>query len=380
MTEPTTVTEPTRKPVVALVFGGDSSEHGVSCLTAAGVANAIDSERYDVIGIGVTRTGRWTQIPIDRVRGLRTVGQELPAVPEDVPEAVWLREGPGRVSIATRDGDRLIDEHPVDAVFALLHGTFGEDGTVQGMFEMLGLRYVGAGVTASAVGMDKIVMKQVIQDSGLPVGPWTAVLPRQWAEQPDACRARIADLGYPVYVKPARGGSSLGISRVTGPDELDAAIEHAQSYDPRVIVEQGFVGAREIECGVLQDLNGGAPLVSSVAEIRMHTEDAFYDFEAKYLPEKQVSLDVPADLPAEVAAQVQEIGVRTFEAVSCEGLARVDCFLTADGVVVVNEINTMPGFTEFSMFPRVWAHAGVAYPDLIDHLITLALTRPLGLR
>jgi D-alanine-D-alanine ligase len=190
----------------------------------------------------------------------------------------------------------------------------------------------------------------------------------------------VAALSYPLFVKPARGGSSLGISRVDDPGGLVAAIELAQRHDPKVIIEQGFVGARELECGVLADLNGGPPRASQVAEIRVGHEGGFYDFEAKYLPDERVSLDVPADVDADIAAQVQRLAVRTFEAIGCEGLARVDMFLTSDRRLVVNEINTMPGFTPHSMFPRMWAATGVPYPELVEQLIRLAQQRPLGLR
>ncbi len=268
----------------------------------------------------------------------------------------------------------------LDVAFALLHGPFGEDGTIQGMFEMMGTRYVGAGVLASAVGMDKIFMKLVLAASGLPIGPFVPVLPRDWERDRAACLEAVAALHYPLYVKPARGGSSLGITRVTETGELVAAIEHAQQFDPKVIIEEGFVDARELECGVLGALDGGLPEASQVAEIRVHTESGFYDFEAKYLPEEQVDLDVPADVDDDLAEEVRRLAVRTFEAVGCEGLARVDVFVTRDRRVYVNEINTMPGFTAHSMFPRMWAAAGMTYPELVDRLLLLALERPVGLR
>ena len=268
----------------------------------------------------------------------------------------------------------------LDVAFALLHGPFGEDGTIQGMFEMMGTRYVGAGVLASAVGMDKIFMKLVLAASGLPIGPFVPILPRDWAHDRAACLEAVAALHYPLYVKPARGGSSLGITRVSEPDELVAAIEHAQEFDPKVIIEEGFVDARELECGVLGSLVGELPEASQVAEIRVHTESGFYDFDAKYLPEEQVDLDVPADVDADIAEEVRRLAVRTFDALGCEGLARVDVFVTRDRKVYVNEINTMPGFTAHSMFPRMWAAGGMDYPGLVDRLIQLALERPLGLR
>ncbi|WP_375431944.1 D-alanine--D-alanine ligase family protein [uncultured Friedmanniella sp.] len=369
---------------VAVVFGGTSGEHGVSCLTAAGVLGALDPARYEVLGIGITRSGRWVLVDNATLAGLQVVDGRLPELSEDAADAVLLRDGAG-TELATRPAAgtgraALSALGRIDVALALLHGPFGEDGTIQGLFEMMGTRYVGAGVLASAVGMDKHVMKLVLSASGLPVGPFVPIPAAAWARDPDACLEAVAALGLPVFVKPARGGSSLGITKVDRAEDLPAAVAEAHRFDPKVIVEQGFVGARELECGVLADLEGGPPAASQVAEIRVHSASGFYDFEAKYLPEEQVDLDVPADISAELAARVQDLAVRTFEAIGCEGLARVDVFATADGHVVVNEINTMPGFTTMSMFPRMWAASGIGYPELVDRLIQLALQRPLGLR
>ncbi|MDN5761126.1 MAG: D-alanine--D-alanine ligase [Microlunatus sp.] len=386
---------------VAVVFGGTSSEHAVSCLTAGSVLAAIDRERYDVVAIGITRTGRWVVVPDDLYDRLRIVDGSLPEISEDLLDAIWVRTATGTdlvipsdevPSVDTSLDSTTGDEPPsatrpplarlgaIDVAFALLHGPFGEDGTIQGMFEMMGTRYVGAGVLASAVGMDKVFMKLVLAASGLPIGPFVSVLPREWAEDRPACLDAIAALHYPLYVKPARGGSSLGISRVSASDQLTAAIESAQEFDPKVIVEEGFVDARELECGVLGRLGGKAPVASQVAEIRVHTPSGFYDFESKYLPEEQVELDVPADVDHDIAEEVQRLAVRTFDALGCEGLARVDVFVSRDRRVYVNEINTMPGFTAHSMFPRMWAASGMDYPELVDRLLQLALERPVGLR
>jgi D-alanine-D-alanine ligase len=201
-----------------------------------------------------------------------------------------------------------------------------------------------------------------------------------WRRDKAKCLEAVTALQYPLFVKPARGGSSLGISKVNDPAYLEKAVVLAQAYDPKVIVEQGFVGARELECGVLDDLDGGSPQASVVAEIRVHSESGFYDFKAKYLPEEQVDLDVPAQVQPGLADQVRQLAIKTFEAIGCEGLARVDVFLTRDGKIVINEINTMPGFTPHSMFPRMWAASGVPYSELVERLITLALRRPVGLR
>ena len=364
---------------VAVVFGGTSSEHGVSCLTAAGVLSALDRERFDVVGIGITRTGRWILVDPDTISRLGVTDGKLPELSENAAEALLMRVTTGS-ELAVREQSVLSQLGPVDVALALLHGPFGEDGTIQGLFEMMGTRYVGAGVLASAVGMDKHFMKLVLAASGLPVGPFVPIIPAEWQRDKAACLEAAATLHYPLFVKPARGGSSLGISRVDDPARLEQAIEVAQAYDPKIIIEQGFVGARELECGVLGDLDGGLPMASVVAEIRVHSESGFYDFEAKYLPEEQVDLDVPAEIRPELADQVRQLAIKTFQAIGCEGLARVDVFVTSDGQVVVNEINTMPGFTQHSMFPRMWAASGVQYPELVERLITLALGRPVGLR
>ena len=364
---------------VAVIFGGTSSEHGVSCLTAASVLRVIDPGRYDVIGIGITRSGRWVVVDPDSIARLQVTEGRMPELAESADDALLVRSAVGS-ELAVRHQSALAALGPVDLAFSLLHGPFGEDGTIQGLFEMMGTRYVGAGVLASAVGMDKHFMKLVFSASGLPVGPFVPILAAEWERDKVACLEAVASLSYPLFVKPARGGSSLGITKVDDESGLVQAIEFAREYDPKVIVEQGFVGARELECGVLGDPAGGSAVASQVAEIRMHSESGFYDFAAKYLPEEQVELDVPANVPPEIAGQVQAWAVRAFESLGCEGLARVDVFVTPELKVVVNEINTMPGFTEHSMFPRMWAASGVDYPELVDRLIRLGLERPVGLR
>jgi D-alanine-D-alanine ligase len=369
---------------VAVIFGGTSSEHGVSCLTAAGVLAAIDRDRYDVVGVGITRSGRWVRVDQPALANLQQANGKLPELSEDAADAMLVRVASGsELAVRERSAPKqaaLEQIGPVDVALSLLHGPFGEDGTIQGLFEMMGTRYVGAGVLASAVGMDKHYMKLILAASGLPVGPFVTIAPGEWARDRVACLDACAALHLPVFVKPARGGSSLGISKVEDRAGIEAAVELARGYDPKVIVEQGFVGARELECGVLEDPDGGRPVASEVAEIRVLTESGFYDFKTKYLADEQVDLVVPADIPAELADEVRELAVRTFEAIGCEGLGRVDVFVTAEGRVVVNEINTMPGFTVHSMFPRMWAASGLDYPALLDRLITLAQRRPVGLR
>jgi D-alanine-D-alanine ligase len=363
---------------VLLVFGGASSEHQISCLTAAGVARAIDPQLFEVIGVGITHTGAWVRIPVEEFAGYEVVDAQLPEVASDRPNAVLL---PGvRPAVATRDGDRLIDLVEFDVAFALLHGPFGEDGTIQGLFEMSGVRYVGSGVAASAIGMDKDLMKRALAAAGLPVGPWLAITAADWRDDRDTCLSRVEQMQFPVFVKPARGGSSLGIVKVDAPAELPAAIAEAQQYDPKLVIEQGFVGIREIEVAVLGNPEG-PPRPSLPGEIALSDPDAFYDFEAKYLPGRQVvSLQVPAKLDEGTTARVRELAGRTFAAMAVEGLARIDLFLTTEGELYVNELNTMPGFTHTSMFPMLWAATGLEYCELITTLIQLAMNRPLGLR
>ena len=351
----------------------------MSCLTAAGVLTALDRDRFDVVGIGITRTGRWILVDPATISRLGVTDGRLPELSENAAEALLMRVSSGS-ELAVREQSALSHLGPVDVALALLHGPFGEDGTIQGLFEMMGTRYVGAGVLASAVGMDKHYMKLVLAASGLPIGPFVSITAAEWRRDKTACLEAIAALQYPLFVKPARGGSSLGISKVDDVAELERAVDVAHGYDPKIVVEQGFVGARELECGVLDDLDGGSPVASVVAEVRVHNASGFYDFEAKYLPEEQVDLDVPANVRPELVDQVQQLAIKTFEAIGCEGLARVDVFVTHDGQVVINEINTMPGFTPHSMFPRMWAASGVPYPELVERLVTLALRRPVGLR
>jgi D-alanine-D-alanine ligase len=369
---------------VAVIFGGTSSEHGVSCLTAAGVLAAIDRDRYDVVGVGITRSGRWVRVDQPALAGLQQANGQLPELSEDAADAMLVRVASGsELAVRERSAPKqaaLEQIGPVDVALSLLHGPFGEDGTIQGLFEMMGTRYVGAGVLASAVGMDKHYMKLILAASGLPVGPFVTITPAEWGRDRVACLDACAALHLPVFVKPSRGGSSLGITKVEDQADIEAAVELARSYDPKVIVEQGFVGARELECGILEDPDGGRPVASEVAEIRVLTESGFYDFKTKYLADELVDLVVPADIPAELSEEVRDLAVRTFEAIGCEGLARVDVFVTTEGRVVVNEINTMPGFTAHSMFPRMWAASGLDYPALLDRLITLAQRRPVGLR
>lgn len=369
-----------RKPRVAVVFGGRSGEHAISCVTAAGVLRVIDRDKYDVVPVGIATDGRWVLDAGDPERLSLSDGR----LPEVDGSALPVLLGGARDLVVGEPGEvpRTLGE--VDVVLPLLHGPFGEDGTIQGLLEMTGMRYVGAGVLSSAVGMDKQYMKVVFEAAGLEVVPYVVFRKRDWSRDEQACRAMVDKLGYPVFVKPCRAGSSLGVSRVSDPDELDAAIAEAQRHDPKVIVEASANNPREIEVGVLGGLDGKAPDVSVCGEIAVNGGDAhaFYDFETKYLPEggEYVELNVPAELPEEIVAQIQAQALTAFDAIECEGLARVDFFLDADGRVIVNEINTMPGFTPTSMFPMLWAASGIDYPALVERLLQLALTRPTGLR
>lgn len=366
---------------VALIFGGQSSEHGISCLTASSVLKALDSERFDVFGVGISKSGQWTQVPLDVIENYRIIDGVPPEVEDPEHVAVWM-VGPEGCEVATRDGETLVDIHGVDVAFALLHGPFGEDGTIQGMFELMGIRYVGSGVTASAVGMDKHFMKVAFEAAGLPVWPYVVATAHRLRLHRAEVLAEVDErLRYPVFVKPARGGSSIGISRVTDPSGLDAAIDEAQKYDPKIVIEQGFTDARELECAVLG--NPDAPLgcdASVVGEIRVLAKDGFYDYESKYFDEDGAALDAPAHIDERLAAQLQQLAKEAFVAVDAEGLVRADFFVTDDGGIWINEVNTMPGFTQISMYPTLWQEAGMTYPQLVARLVDLALERPVGLR
>lgn len=360
---------------VAVVFGGRSSEHAISCVSAGSVISALDPQRYDVVPIGITPDGKWVLESNDSGHLALGPAGELPSV-------TGVREvalSPTAGLVVQDAGDVPISLGEVDVVFPVMHGPWGQDGTLQGLLELAGVRYVGAGVLSSAVGTDKMFMKLLFEAHGLPVVAWLPVRPGGWDRDPAAITAAVAELGYPVFVKPARAGSSFGISRVDGPADLEAAIREAERFDPKVLVEAAAVGAREVEIGVLQGMDG-VPETSAIAEIRVDAEHDFYDFDAKYLPEQNTTLDVPAELDEAVAAQVRSYAVRAFEALDVEGLARVDFFVFGDGRVVVNEVETMPGFTATSMFPQMWAASGLDYPGLVDRLVQLALARGTGLR
>jgi D-alanine-D-alanine ligase len=363
---------------VAVVFGGRSPEHAVSCITAAGVVHAMDQDRYEVVPIGITRAGRWVVGSGDGERLAVTEGP-LPEVAGNGADVVLQPDPTTRGLLVTSPGEPPQQLAKVDVVFPVLHGPNGEDGTLQGLLELADVRYVGSGVLASAAAMDKHVMKVLLRAAGIPVCRWVTLRAAQWGADPAAVLAAVEPLGWPVFVKPARAGSSFGISKASGPDGLGVAMELAGRYDPRVLVEEAVVG-REVECGVLEGPAGCPPDVSVLGEVVVTGGHDFYDFEAKYTDADALELVIPAAVSAEVAEQAQRMARAAFEALGCEGLARIDFFLTEDGTLLLNEVNTMPGFTPSSMFPRVWAASGLDYPALVDRLLTTALRRPLGLR
>ena len=357
---------------LAVVFGGRSTEHAISCVSAGSILAAVDRERYDVVAVGITPDGRWVLAPDDPAL-LALSGRELPSVKDG--QSVALPGDPTAGGLVPlEDGAALLGR--VDVVFPVLHGPYGEDGTIQGLLELAGVPYVGSGVLASAAAMDKAVAKKLLRAAGIAVAPAVVVRAQHWAADTAAVTREVRALGLPVFVKPARGGSSIGITKVTDLAELPTAVEDALRCDPKVLVEAAVPG-REIECGILEDA-GGRPQASVPAEVRIAEGYAFYDFEAKYL--NAAEPEVPADLPADVTERLQALARAAYDALDCEGLARVDFFVGDDGTLTVNEVNTMPGFTPTSMFPRMWAESGVGYPELVDRLVQAALRRGTGLR
>jgi D-alanine-D-alanine ligase len=354
-----------RRIRVAVVYGGRSTEHGVSVVSAGSVLGALDPDKYDVISIGITPSGQW-MLTDASPQSLQITGRTLPEV-EKGTSVVLPPDPTSRSLVALEPGAAVQVLDTVDVVFPVLHGKFGEDGTIQGMLELAGIPYVGAGVFASAAAMDKEYTKILLRAAGLTVGEFAVLRRGQAYSAVDLHR-----LGLPVFVKPARAGSSVGITKVTSWDALSDAVQAAFAHDDKVLVEAAITG-REIECGVLEDA-AGRPEASVPAEIRLVRDHDWYDFEAKYLDDA-CEFDVPAQLPATVTAEVQDAACRAFTALDCAGLARVDFFVTPDDRVVLNEVNTMPGFTHISMFPRMWAASGVDYPTLVDRLIHAALRR-----
>ncbi|HEX6871174.1 MAG TPA: D-alanine--D-alanine ligase family protein [Micromonosporaceae bacterium] len=361
-----------RKPRIAVVFGGRSPEHSVSAVSAGSILAALDPDEFEVVPVGITRDGRWVLTNGDP-QSLAINGRLLPEITAEAGQTVVLPGDPtsgGLVVLDPADGAGALGD--VDVVFPALHGAYGEDGTIQGLLEMAGIPYVGSNVFASAAAMDKEFTKKLAAAEGIPVGPYVVL--RAGATLSEADKRR---LGLPVFVKPARAGSSYGITKVKNWADLDAAVAAARAIDPKILVEQAIVG-REIECGVLEGEAGGAPEASLLAEVKVVRDHEFYDFEAKYLDDA-CEFDIPAQVPERVARQVREYACATFAALDCAGLARVDFFVTGEFEIFLNEINTMPGFTSTSMFPRMWDASGLDYPKLISRLVRTALRRGTGL-
>jgi D-alanine-D-alanine ligase len=430
-----------RKIRVAVVFGGRSTEHAISCASAGLVLSAIDPDRYEVLPVGITTDGRWVLTSGDPAR-LALSGGTLPSV-ESVAVGEGVGGGPagagggggggglagagggglagaggggvggdlagaggggvggdlagagggavggdlagagggavgGDLEIAGQAARGLLGD--VDLVLPLLHGAYGEDGTLQGLLEMTGIKYAGAGVLASAAGMDKEYMKLILSARGLPIVRHVVVHDRDWRSgvgERKRLLDEIAELGWPVFVKPARGGSSIGISRVDGPADLEQAIEAARAHDPKVLAEEAMDGM-EVECAVLEGLDGGPPEASLPGQVLVDERSEFYDFEAKYLA-SQTTMRIPAPIPSAAVERIRQLACEAFDAISCEGLARVDFFYTAAGKILVNEINTMPGMTQASAFPMMWAATGLPLPQLIDRILQTALRKRPGL-
>jgi D-alanine-D-alanine ligase len=352
-----------KKIRVAIVFGGQSAEHEISILSARNVLAALDSSRFEPVLIGIDKAGRWlSQNPqklLDSAPDPRLVRIEAGTLVQ-LPSALGA-PGP---SASAAPG-------PFDVIFPVLHGTLGEDGAMQGLFEIAGIPYVGAGVLGSAIGMDKDVMKRLLRDAGIPVADFRTLRRDRFDIDPQRACADVAGLGFPLFTKPANAGSSVGIRKATDIASLEEAIRYAFEFDSKVMAEAAVVG-REIELAVL---GGSPPTVSLAGEIVVEHPDGFYSYDAKYVDEHGARLELPARIPAEQLARAQALALRTFDVLECEGMARVDLFLRSDGSLLVNEINTIPGFTAISMYPKLWALSGVPATELITRLIDLALDR-----
>jgi D-alanine-D-alanine ligase len=348
---------------VGLLFGGRSAEHDVSVLSAGNVFRALDPEQYEVIPIAINKEGAWLLCAVED-------GRFPAAVPASGHQVVLLPGGKGRMLVIAEAGEHAAPHWTaVDVLFPVLHGPFGEDGTVQGAAELAGVPYVGSDVLGSAVAMDKDAAKRLMREAGLPIARFRAFT----VAAPPVFDAVVEEFGRPIFVKPARLGSSVGIGKAASTEQFDAAVKEAFRHDQKILVEE-YVPGREIECGVLEN-DDGSVLVSVPGEIVPTNRHSFYTYEAKYLDDKGAELKVPADLPAEIAVQVRELSLRAFRALGCASLARIDFFLCRDGKILVNEINTLPGFTSVSMYPRVLAASGVPYPVLVGQLINNALRR-----
>lgn len=355
----TSASSPQARPIdVCVIFGGQSSEHSISCLSAASVLAAIDRTRYRVQAIGITSAGTWCRVSDD--------------------PAMWRRDGRHLPSVVATEDVVSLADISADVVFPVLHGPYGEDGTIQGALELRGIPYVGSGVLASALTMDKHATKRMLQAAGLPVGVSYTVTDGDWSVRRNEVLAEISRLQFPLFVKPSRAGSSVGISKVHELAGIPEAIAAARVHDRKVVIEESVENAREVEIGVLAGRGFTQPRTSVCAEILVAGGHEFYDFEAKYLDDS-ATLVVPAELSPELGRELADLAIRAFEALDADGLARVDFFVSPNGVVI-NEVNTMPGFTEISLFPRMWEASGVTYSELVDHLIAVAIDRGAGFR
>ena len=346
---------------IGILFGGKSAEHEISLLSAKNIYEAIDRTKFEPVLVGIDKSGRWLINDASRFL-LNADNPSQISLSADGKPAALQPESHGLLSA----GNNGLSPVHLDAVFPILHGPFGEDGTIQGFLKLAGIPFVGPGVLGSAVGMDKDAMKRLLRDAELPIGKFLTVKSHEKA--PSFAEVKTA-LGTPVFIKPANMGSSVGISKVRNEDEYSSALKDAFQYDTKIVIEE-FIPGREIECAVL---GNEEPAASVPGEI-IPTHD-FYSYDAKYLDEKGASLEIPAKLDDETKRRVQELAVKVFQALCCEGLSRVDFFLKADGEIIVNEINTMPGFTKFSMYPKLWEASGVSYTELITRLIELAISR-----
>lgn len=354
---------------IGVIYGGRSGEHEVSLRSARSVMAALDPDRYEIVPIGITKEGRWVAADVD---ALASGGRSATLLPEPSDSSLLAVDHPAGDSSSSSLS--VITE--LDVVFPVLHGPYGEDGTVQGLLELAGVPYVGAGVVGSAVGMDKAIFKQVMVACGLPVLPWVLCARSRWLRDPDAVIAAVeSTLPYPVFTKPVNLGSSVGISKCRDRDELQAGMDEAARFDRRLLVEQGIHRARELEISVM---GNDEPVASVVGEIRPRRE--FYDYVAKYLvdpgSEEDSEFIIPADLTPELAEIARELAVQAYRAIDCAGLGRVDLLLDdQSGQIYLNEINTIPGFTNISMYPKLWEASGIGYSQLLDRLIDLALER-----
>ena len=356
-----------KKIKVGLIFGGRSGEHEVSFCSASSIIKAIDKDKYTVVPIGITKEGRWISpqdselaLQSGKIKGKNTV---------------ILLNDPSNRALVRIDNNQRLDKSStlerLDLIFPVLHGPYGEDGTIQGLLELADIPYVGAGVAASAISMDKDLMKAIFKQRDLPILKWMTIKRKEWQKDKEKILSLVQDdFEYPLFVKPTNLGSSVGITKVHKKKELEKAIDLASSYDRKILIEEGLEEIREIECSVL---GNDEPRASVVGEVRPAGE--FYDYDSKYI-DKETQLIVPADLPDGVSRKVQEIALRAFKAVDAAGMARVDFFVSKkENKIYLSEINTIPGFTSVSMYPRLWEASGISYPDLIDQLIQLALER-----